>query len=220
MSSPLAIVLRKARSATILLRAKLRSQMFGFSPSAIYDDAFYESEACLMTERLADAIARILHDRFKFRSVFDFGCGRGSLLRAFLALGAEAAGCEGSSAGVRRCPSGVLVFQADLKRPVVLNRTYDLVTCIEVAEHLPARAAATLVASIAGAASQRILFSASGPGEPGDDHINLRPPEYWVDMFTRHGFRHEARASTELREQLHSIGAPEWYGNSLVLERS
>ena len=219
MSSPLSIVLRKARSVMFLLRARLRSQSFGFSPSAIYGDSFYESEACLMTGRHADEIARILFDRFKPRSVFDFGCGRGWLLDSFRKLGVEAAGCEGASAGVRRCPSGLLVFQADLKRPVVLNRTYDLVTCIEVAEHLPARAAETLVASIAGAASQRVLFSASGPGEPGDDHINLQPEEYWLRLFAQHRFRNDARASEELRGQLRAIGAPEWYDNSLVLER-
>ena len=127
---------------------------------------------------------------------------------------------EGSVAGVRRCPPSLLVFQTDLKRPVVLNRTYDLETCIEVAEHLPPRSAATLVASIANAAAKRVFFTASGPGEHGEDHINLQPAEYWLNHFAAHGFRHDARTSEELRAQLHAIGAPDWYKYSLVLERS
>jgi len=219
MGSPSSILARKTRSALVRLRQTLLSQRFGFSPSAIYGDDFYESEACLMTGRHADAIAKLLIDRFRPRSVFDFGCGRGWLLEAFRAQGVDAAGCEGSRAGVSRCPPGVLVFQADLKQPVVLNRTYDLVTCIEVAEHLPSHASATLVGSIAAAASRSILFSASGPGDEGEDHINLRPEAYWVESFAAHGFRHDATASAELREQILSGGMPEWYRNAIVLER-
>src|SRR5262249_5811500 len=143
----------------------------------------------------------------------------GWLLSSLQALGAEAVGGEGSLSGVERCPPEIVVMLADLRRPVILNRTFDLVMCIEGAEHLPASAAARLVASIARAAARRVLFSASGPGQNGDDHIHLRPPEYWRQRFAPHGL-HENLADTRfMRAEMLRIGAPEWYQNLIILER-
>jgi hypothetical protein len=213
------VLIRKFFSAGIRLRRSLISQRFGFGPSAIYGDSFYSNPACGAGLRHAAAIARLLYDRYHPERVFDFGCGEGGLIGAFQQLGANAAGCEGSVHGIKRCPPGVLVFQADLRKPVVLNRQADLVSCIEVAEHLPRSAEETLVGSIVGAASQRIVFSASGPGQLGDDHINLRPQSYWIDRFAAHGFVHNPAESDYLRGELRKSNAPEWWQNTLVLER-
>lgn len=219
MADLVPVMLRKLRSASVRLRRAVISQRFGFSPSTIYDDSFYEGGACQSTGRSADAIVALLNARWAPRSVFDFGCGQGWLLGAFQKLGVEAMGCEGSAMGVKRCPKDTVVFQADLRQPLAINRTFELVICVEVAEHLPARAEKTLVASIANAASNRVLFSASGPGQDGDDHINLKPPEHWVALFRTHGFREDVDASIALRSEMVTIGAPEWYQNLVVLER-
>jgi len=215
----LPLFLRKLSSAGVRLRRSIVSQRFGFSPSLVYGDEFFESEACSMTGRRADAIARAIHERWAPKSVFDFGCGRGWLLSALHALGVDAVGCEGSLSGVERCAPDILVTHADLRRPVVMNRTFDLVMCVEVAEHLPGSAAETLVTSIARAASSRILFSASGPGQDGDDHIHLRPPAYWAGKFAAHGFLENSGETTHMRREMDRIGAPHWYQNLIILER-
>ncbi len=219
-ASVVKVLVRKTRSAGVRLRRAIVSQRLGFSPSRVYDDSFYAGSACEQGREHAAAVAAVLHGRYAPASVFDYGCGHGALIEAFRGLGVEAAGCEGSVHGVRRCNPGGLVFQADLKRPVVMNRTFDLVTCIEVAEHMPARSGTTLVASIARAAAERIVFSASGPGEEGDDHINLRPMKYWTDLFSMHGYRENAEESLALRRALDEAGAPEWFQHTIMLERA
>lgn len=216
--TPVAL-LRKLRSARAHLRQTLLSQRFGFSPSTIYDGSFYEGPGCAQGKAHAEAVARVLMDRFAPQSFFDFGCGHGALIGAMQSLGALASGCEGSVHGVERCPAECLVFQADLKRPVHLNRRFDLVTCIEVAEHLPKRSERVLVKSIADAADRRIVFSASGPGQLGDDHINLVPPDYWAGLFKAHGFTHDEAASRQIRREMGDAGAPAWFQNTIVLER-
>lgn len=212
-------ILRKARSAGIHLRRFTISQRFGFSPTSVYDDAFYDGPGCHAGLIHADAVASLLYERFGPRSVLDVGCGQGALLDAFAKRGVQGVGCEGSTHGVARCPRAALVFQADLKRPLLFNRGFDMVTCFEVAEHLPRRCARTLVKSIASAADKMVVFSASGPGQLGDDHINLQPLEYWVGLFSAERFHHRDADSKAVRDRLAELGAPAWFQNTIVLEK-
>ncbi len=216
---PLQILRRKAVSAVVRLRAGIVSQRFGFTPSAIYDDSFYDGPGCEQSRGSAAAVARLVYERLSPKSVFDFGCGHGALIEAFGELGVEAAGCDGSRSGVGRCATSGFVFQQDLKKRVWMNRRFDVVTCIEVAEHLPKAKGPTLVDSIAAAAAKYVVFSASGPGEAGDDHINLRPPKYWVELFAQRGFGWLESESIELRAALSRAHTPRWLQNIVVLER-
>ena len=221
MSDPstVQVLLRKLRSAQSRLRSAAVSQRFGFSPSEIYNDDFYDGEGCEQGRVSASTVANVLHERLPPHSAFDFGCRQGALIEALAELGVEVAGCEGSFHGVRRCSPASFVFQQDLKQPVALNRQFDLTICIEVAEHLPARSAATLVESIAAASAKDIVFSASGPGELGDDHINLQPKTYWVELFEKHGFVYREAESAEVREAFTQVDVPDWFQNTVMLAK-
>lgn len=76
---------------------------------------------------------------------------------------------------------------ADLSHPVDLGHRFDLVQCLEVAEHLPGSAADSLVASLARHADL-ILFSAAPPGQGGLHHINEQPYDYWRKKFSACGY--------------------------------
>ena len=60
--------------------------------------------------------------------------------------------------------------------------------CLEVAEHLPETAAASLVESLVNLSSV-VLFSAAIPMQGGTNHINEQWPEYWRRLFQVHGYR-------------------------------
>ena len=64
------------------------------------------------------------------------------------------------------------------------ERRYDLITCIEVLEHLPPEEAEPAIANLC-AATDRILLSthAGDFGEP--THLNVQPPEAWAAAFAR-----------------------------------
>ena len=72
----------------------------------------------------------------------------------------------------------------DLTRPIDLKRSFDLVLCLEVAEHLPADSAPTLVDSLV-RLGPVILFSAAIPFQGGTSHVNEQWPEYWAGHFSR-----------------------------------
>ena len=67
------------------------------------------------------------------------------------------------------------------------ERKYDLVTCIEVFEHMPAheveRAAQNMCLS-----TDDILFSSTPFDYKEVTHVNVHPPEYWAALFARQGF--------------------------------
>ena len=76
----------------------------------------------------------------------------------------------------------------DLTQPINLNRRFDLVVSLEVAEHLPSEAAANFVETLTKHGSI-ILFSAAVPGQVGTNHQNEQWPRYWDGLFAVHGCR-------------------------------
>lgn len=158
-----------------------------------YDGPFYDTYRG-ESARSAAAFAALLAGELGPRSVLDVGCGIGTWLRAFGDAGAEAlVGVDGPYVDPGRLlvPADRFVA-ADLTRPLALPdrlpQTFDLAVSMEVGEHLPARAARTLVRSLT-ARAPVVLFSAAIPHQGGTDHVNEQWPTYWTRRFADEGYR-------------------------------
>lgn len=68
------------------------------------------------------------------------------------------------------------------------DREFDLVVCLEVAEHLLKNNASSFIDYISSFAPI-IFFSAAVPGQGGANHINEQWPEYWSKLFFDRGFQ-------------------------------
>jgi SAM-dependent methyltransferase len=137
----------------------------------------------------AQAALRLLYATRLPKSILDVGCGRGTWLRAALDLGVpDVFGIDGAAISESDflCPHQLFRRQ-DLSERWDLGRRFDVALCLEVAEHLPADAASTLIASLVEHADV-ILFSAAVPGQPGQHHVNCQWPEYWQEMFNARGY--------------------------------
>lgn len=75
----------------------------------------------------------------------------------------------------------------DLRGEFNLGRRFDLVQCLEVAEHLPATSAQALVETLV-RHGDIVLFSAAPKGQGGTGHINEQSYEYWRPIFARKGY--------------------------------
>lgn len=124
------------------------------------------------------------------RSVLDVGCGIGTWLSAFAEHGVgDLLGVDGEYVDRSQLLVPAEWFAAhDLSVPLALGRTFDLVTSLEVAEHLESSTAGTFVGSLCAHASEAVLFSAAAPGQGGRHHVNEQWPSYWVRLFSAHGF--------------------------------
>lgn len=135
----------------------------------------------------AERVLPWLIERLEPKSVVDFGCGVAAWLETARRHGvSDLLGIDGPwIAG--KVPTDIPVLLRDLEQPIVLDRTFDLALCLEVAEHLPADRSAGLVQDLTRAAP-RVLFSAAVPGQIGVRHFNERWPSFWDQLFAEQGF--------------------------------
>lgn len=122
-------------------------------------------------------------------SLLDVGCGTGTWLRAALDLGvSDVFGVDGVDVTPEKFHAPKNVYrQMDFTKAFDLCRRFDVVLCLEVAEHLPASAAETFVGSLV-THGDLILFSAASPNQPGQHHVNCQWPDYWQALFNRLGY--------------------------------
>ena len=76
----------------------------------------------------------------------------------------------------------------DLKQRFDLQRRYDLVISLEVAEHLPADAAEHFIDCLVRHGLDH-SFLAAVPHQGGTGHLNERWASYWADRFDSHGYQ-------------------------------
>jgi SAM-dependent methyltransferase len=133
-----------------------------------------------MTKRSADVIVPLVLDHYRPRSVIDIGCGEGWFGKAFADRGCRVLGVDGPYVQER-----VIDFrEADLAEPLPALGSFDLVVCLEVAEHLDSDRGPSFIDELCRLAPV-VLFSAAIPGQGGMDHRNERWPGYWVQHFSR-----------------------------------
>ncbi len=122
-------------------------------------------------------------------SVIDVGCGIGTFLHVFYENNIkDITGLDGSWVDKSKLFIGEKYFtETDLEHAISFNRKYDLVLCLEVAEHLSEKASDTLVANLI-SMGDIIIFSAATFKQGGQNHINEQHISYWVTKFKNKGF--------------------------------
>lgn len=141
--------------------------------------------------RAADIIVPIINKLLTPKSVIDVGCGLGTWLKVFQenANLTDCLGLDGSYLDKTKLVINHNIFkEQDLRKKITLNRNYDLALCLEVAEHLPETSSDLLIESLC-SLSDNIVFSAAIPGQGGQNHINEQWPQYWLEKFSKYGFK-------------------------------
>ena len=101
----------------------------------------------------------------------------------------------------------------DLENKLNLDDKFDLVICLEVAEHLPEERAESFVEDLT-KLGDFVLFSAAIPYQGGNGHINEQPVSYWIELFAKRGYE----AYDIIRPNIYmDQNIPFWYRNNIIL---
>lgn len=137
----------------------------------------------------AKEIVPLVMDLLRPCSVIDVGCGTGVWLYEFSGCGVkDILGIDGSDLDDKMLVISKSDFaRKDLAEGIRLNKTFDLVVSLEVAEHLPPESAEGFIESLV-SLGPVILFSAAIPRQGGTCHMNEQWPSYWANLFNSYGY--------------------------------
>jgi SAM-dependent methyltransferase len=137
----------------------------------------------------AQIVARLMLGEMEVRSLLDVGSGHGAWAAEWLKAGVtDVLAVDGDYVARDQLVIPAENFVAhDLANPLDLERKFDLVQSLEVAEHLPGDRAAGFIDNLV-RHGDVILFSAAVPHQGGEHHVNEQPPQYWRELFAERGY--------------------------------
>lgn len=139
--------------------------------------------------RSAELVIPVIKSLLTTSSVLEVGCGTGSWLRVWKANGlSDVHGVDGEWVNKEQLEIDVDEFTShDLTKPLDLKKKFDLVSSLEVAEHIEEKYADIFIESLI-RHSETVLFSAAIPYQGGTDHFNEQWLDYWQAKFSDRGY--------------------------------
>lgn len=147
-------------------------------------EPYGRSEAWLA---LFNAIAERIVQDIAPSIVMDAGCAMGLLVEALRQRGVEAYGRDISEYSIGKVHPDFKQYCQVGSVTEPFEQHYDLIISIEVLEHMSATDSQRAVANFC-QYTDDVLFSSTPLDYKEVTHFNVQPPEYWAELFARHGF--------------------------------
>ncbi|MBF0384190.1 MAG: methyltransferase domain-containing protein [Magnetococcales bacterium] len=153
----------------------------------VYDKAFMKWANA--NQQSARVVVPLVLSIWPAKTVVDFGCAMGDWLVVWEEHGLTITGVDGDYVDLEKLNIKKEYFiEGDLNQPQNLGKRFDIVQCLEVAEHIQPQNAQQLIDTLTNH-SDAVLFSASPPGQGGEYHINEKPFSYWRDLFAKRDYQ-------------------------------
>lgn len=138
-------------------------------------------------ESVAEQIIKIWNPR----KVLDAGCAKGYLVEALRDKGVDAYGIDISEYAINHVREDLKPFccvqSVTESLPSTFPEEYDLITCIEVLEHLYPETAVKAIENLC-SYTNRIVFSSTPEDIEDQTHVNVQLPEYWARIYAENSF--------------------------------
>ncbi|MDJ1177029.1 methyltransferase domain-containing protein [Roseofilum capinflatum] len=154
----------------------------------LYNEDFYVTQQ-QGSFQSAQVVVPMIMDLIQPTSIIDVGCGVGTWLSVFNQCGIDDyLGVDGAYVDPNMLMIDQDKFQAfEPEQPIDLNREFDLVVSLEVAEHISIDFAEGFIKNLT-QLGPVVMFSAAIPYQGGTGHVNEQWPEYWRDYFYQYGY--------------------------------
>lgn len=159
----------------------------------LFDEAYYANNLGMAYDRskpwldLFASFAQRIVTEIRPAKTLDVGCAWGLLVEALRDRGVEAYGYDISEFAIGQVSGSAAGHCKVQSATEPIEGRYDLITSIEMVEHMDAQQGRLALANMA-AATDKILLSTTPFDYDESTHFNVQPPEYWVQIMADLGF--------------------------------
>jgi 2-polyprenyl-3-methyl-5-hydroxy-6-metoxy-1,4-benzoquinol methylase len=196
-----------------------------------YFDRYHRGYSFAKMRPYFGVIAKTLARMFKPQQMLDVGCARGYLVHIFQELGVAAYGIDISEYALSSAPEEVqgklLKVNIDHERLPFESGIFDLITCLDVVEHLANNDQAisemgrvlktdgALYISVPSKLADSLLgiIAAKDPS-----HINIRSKDSWIETLDLLGFRYAGEFPRAERKEARVLSLQHRWLPGLVAE--
>lgn len=170
-----------------------------------------ETHNTLYPKNFDDGLAKYVAKTLTPSSALEFGSGLGYIAKYINDnCETEKVHCiePNDMKGVYDKENGPILFPLNIFTdtiPEEMNRTYELIISIEVAEHIPFRNHTELFDFMVSRADKWIVFSGARVGQGGHGHIACRHEADWKSEFLKRGMTFMPDLTTEARKNCNAI---------------
>lgn len=154
-----------------------------------------------------------LLQRFAPSSIMDVGSGRGHAGQFFHSYGVRTLCVDGMATNVDTALFPTVLH--DLTKGPFRTRV-DLVHCQEVVEHVEENYVDNILDTFL--CGNIIVFTHALPGQGGYHHVNLQPPEYWINLMAKRGCKLLHEDTRRMRKHAEQDGGAYLAATGLVFE--
>lgn len=171
--------------------------------SAIFDRDYFENGVATKKSNYKDyswdrlgsyfqRTARHIVDLFKPERTLDVGCAKGFLVKALDELGVDAYGVDPSTYAVSNAhPDIAEKIQQEIAQSIPYpDDTFDVVTCFDVLEHIPAREVPKTLKELLRVSKQWVVLRVVTREVEGDidsSHETIRDKDWWTEKIEKAG---------------------------------
>ena len=144
-------------------------------------------------------------------SVVDFGCGNADYIKRLISDGFKCEAYDGNPITPKMTDGIGKVL--DLSKKFNLNKKFDYVISIEVAEHIPKEYEEIYVDNLIRHTGYYLITSWAIKGQGGDGHVNEQDEDYVLDLYKKKGMVYQK----EISEALRSVAILGWFKETIYV---
>ncbi len=164
--------------------------------SSVYNEDYYKSHCGENYERgngweeiFARQAERIVKE-LNPKNSLDVGCAAGYLVEGLRDRGVDAKGIDVSEYAISKVRDDIKPFCKIQSATEPIQEKYDLITCIEVMEHLSPEDFTLAIDNMC-QATDTIIFSSTPFDFNEESHFSVNTPSFWAEKFAYNGFYHD-----------------------------
>jgi cyclopropane fatty-acyl-phospholipid synthase-like methyltransferase len=137
---------------------------------------------------------------FNIKSVIDIGCGMGYAIKEFLKHTNDVEGIDGSEYVQNNSSFASKIKIIDFtKTNYKPTKNYDLAWSSEFVEHVEEQYIPNYFNIFKN--SKYCAITYADIGQDGHYHVNCKPKNYWINLFTEHGFEYNDDITQNLKKE-------------------